>query len=292
MKGVSVLAAVAAACIFASAAGAATDGARGDARAVQGGSSEIVVLSSRPQHITGGDAVIRVNVPAGVSLNAVTVAVNGADVTAALRPDGTAHALVGLVTGLRDGENSLSANAKGSRTPFAARVKVRNSPSYGPIFSGPHQRPWICETVASGLGAPPASGPCVAATRYDWFYRTTAGQFAPYDPASPPTNMAQTTTIDGETVNYIVRVESGTINESIYRIAIIDDPAHPTANPWSPGGTAPGAGWNGKLSWPFGGGCGPAYRSGSNTVNSALSHTPLSLGFAVAFGTRNTLGTG
>jgi hypothetical protein len=104
--------------------------------------------------------------------------------------------------------------------------------------------------------------------------------------------MAQTTTIDGETVNYVVRVESGTINESIYRIAIIDDPAHPTANPWSPGGTAPGAGWNGKLSWPFGGGCGPAYRSGSNTVNSALSHTPLSLGFAVAFGTRNTLGTG
>jgi hypothetical protein len=46
------------------------------------------------------------------------------------------------------------------------------------------------------------------------------------------------------------------------------------------------------VSWPFGGGCGPGYRSGSNTVTSALSHTPLSLGFAVAFGTRNTLGTG
>jgi hypothetical protein len=45
---------------------------------------------------------------------------------------------------------------------------------------------------------------------------------------------------DGKTVNYIVRVESGTINESIYRIAIIDDPANPITNPWSPGGRKPG----------------------------------------------------
>lgn len=39
-------------------------------------------------------------------------------------------------------------------------------------------------------------------------------------------------------------------------------------------------------------GCGPAYRSGRNLVTNALAHDPLSLGFAVAFGTRNTLGTG
>src|SRR5262249_48360147 len=53
-----------------------------------------------------------------------------------------------------------------------------------------------------------------------------------------------------------------------------------------------GPGWNGKLSYPFGGGCAAGYRSGRNAVPSALSHDPLSLGFAVAFGTRNTLGTG
>ena len=50
--------------------------------------------------------------------------------------------------------------------------------------------------------------------------------------------------------------------------------------------------WNGKLTWPFGGGASPAYRSGRNDVTSALQDIPLSLGFAVAFGTRNTLGTG
>jgi len=292
MTRISVLSVAAAALVCSSAAGAMRDGGKSVAVRAHGGSADIVVLSSKPQYITGGDAVIRVDVPARISLSAVKVFLNDTDVTSSFRQKVAEHALAGLVSGLVDGENSLSANAKGSQPGFAAHLRVRNSPSYGPIFSGPHQSPWICETAASGLGSPPQSGPCVAPTRYDWFYRTTAGQFAPYDPATPPANLAKTTTIDGKTVDYIVRVESGTIDESIYRIAILDDPAHPTTNPWSPGGTAPGAGWNGKLSWPFGGGCGPGFRSGSNTVSSALSNTPLSLGFAVAFGTRNTLGTG
>src|SRR5205814_6310573 len=176
-------------------------------------------------------------------------------------------------------------------------------PIYGPIFAGAHQRPWICETAASGLGPPPATGPCVAPTRYDWFYRTTAGTFAPLTSLTPPfpADLAQTTTIDGITVNYIVRVESGVIDESIYRIAIIDDPTNPISNPWSATGKKPGPGWNGKLYIHFTGGEGPGFRSGRNTVTSPLSLSdsitnnrddPLQLGFAVAFGTRNTFGTG
>ena len=56
--------------------------------------------------------------------------------------------------------------------------------------------------------------------------KCTAGTFKPLPSLNPPfpSDLAQTTTIDGNTVNYIVRVESGTIDESIYRIAIIDDP--------------------------------------------------------------------
>src|SRR5947208_2384711 len=96
-------------------------------------------------------------------------------------------------------------------------------------------------------------------------------------------------------------VESGTIDESIYRIAIIDDPTNPISNPWSATGKKPGPGWNGKLYIHFTGGEGPGFRSGRNTVTSPLSLSdsiinnsddPLQLGFAVAFGTRNTFGTG
>lgn len=252
----------------------------------------ITTLSARPENVSGGDVLVRIEVPRHASLSDVRVSLNGADVTGVFLPDDDGDALVGLVTGLRSGENVLAAETRRTHPSLNARLALRNSPLYGPVFSGPHQRPWICESVSSGLGPPPADGPCVVATRYDWFYRATNDTFKPL-PAGPlPADLAQTTTIDGRTVNYIVRVESGTIDESIYRIAIVDDPANPIRNPWSAGGKKPGPGWNGKLTIPFGGGCGPAFRSGSNSVNSALSHDPLSLGFAVAFGTRNTLGNG
>src|SRR5229473_2217143 len=250
----------------------------------------IATISTRAKFVSGGDVVVRIDAPRTVALSDVEVRLNGTDVTPAFLPDSTGNAIVGLVTGLRDGENMLTADTPSRH----ARLAIRNSPSSGPIFGGPHQSPWICETAASGLGPAPVSGPCVAPTIYEWFYRASNDTFKPLASLSRPfpSDLVQTTTIDGRSVDYIVRVESGTINESIYRIAVIDDPTNPIRNPWSPGGKRPGAGWNGKLSFPFGGGCGPAFRSGRNAVNSALANDPLSLGFAVAFGTRNTLGTG
>src|SRR3989475_3545889 len=254
----------------------------------------ITTLSTGADRVSGGDVLVRVEVPGGVPLNDVRVERNGTDVTGVFRPDAAGHVFLGLFTGLNDGTNVLTATTKRTKPSLNARLAVQNFPISGPIFPGPHQVPWICETAATGLGAPPTTGPVVVPSRYDWFYRTTAGTFQQFTTLTPPfpADLAQITTIDGHIVNYIVRVESGTIDESIYRIAIIDDPTNPIRNPWSTGGKKPGPGWNGKLSYPFGGGCGPAYRSGRNAVTSALSHDPLSLGFAVAFGTRNTLGNG
>ena len=253
---------------------------------------QIQVLSSRPDTVSGGDAVIQVGLPLGISTQQVTILRNGSDVTGAFVATDL-RTLQGPVSGLIVGLNTFLATSRVDGH-IIAKLAVQNWPLYGPVFAGPHQRPWICETQASGLGPPPASGPCVAPTRYDWFYRTTAGTFNPLPSLNPPfpSDLAQTTTIDGNTVNYIVRVESGTIDESIYRIAILDDPTNPISNPWSPGGKKPGPGWNGKLTYPYGPGAGPGYHSGSNVVTSALQDTPLRLGFAVAFGTRNTYGTG
>jgi hypothetical protein len=257
---------------------------------------ELTTLSSPADMASDGNALVEVAVPADLALADVVVKLNGADVTSMFVADAAGHRLVGLVAGLGLGNNTLKATSKRVRGEDrqAGSLTIRNFPATGPIFSGVRQSPWICETAASGLGPPPSSGPCTAPVRYDWFYRTTANTFVALPSASPPypADLATTTTVDGKVVPYIVRVESGVINESIYRIAILDDPANPIANPWKAGGKKPGAGWNGKLTWPFGGGASPAYRSGSNTVQSALQHDPLSLGFAVAFGTRNTYGTG
>ena len=195
----------------------------------------ISAVSTRAEYATGGDVLLRVAVPRGVSLSDVEVRLNGDDVTAAFLADATGDALIGLVSGLRDGENVLTASTRRTKPSRNARLAVRNFPASGPVFDGPHQQPWICETAASGLGAPPASGPCVAATIYEWFYRASNNTFKPLTSlARPfPADLVKTTTIDGQVVDYIVRVESGTIDESIYRIAIIDDPTNPIRNPWS-----------------------------------------------------------
>ena len=253
----------------------------------------IETLSTRANTVSGGDVLVQVRLPHYARQKDLVIRLNGRDVSNAFVADGS-RKLRALLTGLREGRNTVTVGAKHHHHQHVyEKLEITNYPSSGEIF-GPHQRPWICETEASGLGAPPASGPCAAPTKYEWFYRTTAGTFQPL--ANPggalPADLAQTTTIDGNTVNYIVRVESGVINESIYRIAILDNPANPISNPWSKNGKKPGAGWNGKLSWPFGGGAEPAFRSGRNVVTSALQDLPLSLGFAVAFGTRNTFGTG
>ena len=73
-------------------------------------------------------------------------------------------------------------------------------------------------------------------------------------------------------VPYIVRVESGVIDRSIYRIAVLDNPATEAF--------AASEGWNGRLGVTFGGGCGTQYNQGTNTAASVLSDLYLSRGFA------------
>ena len=63
---------------------------------------------------------------------------------------------------------------------------------------------------------------------YTWSYMPAgATQFKPYDPASPPTDVAQTTTSNGVTMPYIVRVESFTQNRSGVSVAVLYNPAEP-----------------------------------------------------------------
>src|SRR5690606_8284449 len=90
-------------------------------------------------------------------------------------------------------------------------------PITGPILSGPHQQPFICQTeafeVVTGerLGAP-LDANCSVPTRIDYVYRSTAEDaFLPFPlNGQRPSDIASVTTIDGTTVPFIVRVETGT----------------------------------------------------------------------------------
>src|SRR6267154_503294 len=85
-------------------------------------------------------------------------------VTGAFRALGT-FSLRGFITGLRSGPNVLSAGQR-STGQILAKILVFNYPRSGPIFSGPHQTPFVCETDFQGLG-PPLDPDCSAPTRVD-----------------------------------------------------------------------------------------------------------------------------
>src|SRR5205814_2691154 len=101
---------------------------------------------SRPDMITGGDALISIQAPQGEAVDKVAVTLNGKNVTAQLHDDAEARKLTGLLAGLRIGENSVTVLTGANRTQPAAALTLANHPITGPVFSGPQEQPFICQT--------------------------------------------------------------------------------------------------------------------------------------------------
>lgn len=208
-----------------------------------------VVSSPRPDLVSGGDTLIQIS---GARDPTVSVMVNGSPAHLTIRGSDPSRMLV-LIEGLRLGRNDIV--VKSARK--SARLRVVNHDRDGPVLSGPHLTPYECRTVEAGLGEPIDQN-CNIETRYDWFYRSKDKIFKPLPSGTRPLDLATTTTIDGHTVPYIVRVETGTINRTIYKIAILDDPRAAQGTGWRPG-----PGWNGRLAASFGFGTGNKYHQGT-----------------------------
>ncbi|MEO7652437.1 MAG: DUF6351 family protein, partial [Bryobacteraceae bacterium] len=127
---------------------------------------------------------------------------------------------------------------------------------------------------------------CSAKTLVSYFYRSNQppASFKPFDPAAPrPADLERTTTSTGQTVDYIVRREKGTINRAIYEIAFLHVPGQPIPDPWTAA-----QGWNGRLVYSFGGGCRAGYRQAAS--GSSLNDGALAGGYAVALSSLNVFG--
>lgn len=250
----------------------------------------LTVLSSRPEAVSGGDALVEVTAPPDAPLGAVTVEAAGRDVTDAFRPNGDGR-LVGLVTDLPEGTVELTATTGGDG-PDPARLTVVNHPRTGPVFAGPHETPFVCETedfrlvTGEALG-PPLDEDCSVRTRTDYVYRSTGGELLPLpEGTARPDDLAWTTTSDGRRVPYIVRVETGTVDRAIYEIALLDDPTDEVR----PGPLQRPPGWNGRLVYTFGGGCIRGwYRQGADTAG-VTEDGMLREGYAVASSSLNVFG--
>src|SRR6266550_3420276 len=139
---------------------------------------QLRVLSSRPDLVSGGDALVRVDLPAGMAAREVKLTVNGADATAKLKADASGRALAGLVTGLNLGPNTLAATGSNKAS---AKLTVVNHPISGPVFSGPQEQPFVCMTdkfklLGGGTLGPALDANCSIATRIDYVYRSKDGK--------------------------------------------------------------------------------------------------------------------
>src|SRR2546429_8220073 len=95
-------------------------------------SLSVEVLSSRPEVVSGGSGLVRI---VGSSA-APAVTIDGKDVSGAFKADAQGR-WVGLVDGLKDGDNRLMAKGEGRE----AALTLRNHAINATLFAGPQQTP-------------------------------------------------------------------------------------------------------------------------------------------------------
>jgi len=275
----------------------------------------IKTLSNRADLISGGDALVEIVLPKPQFARALRVELNGRDIRSsfAVRASGRVIGLVtGLALGRNVltasvGEVERDGHGEKNRSGHAAKLIITNHPIGGPVIAGPQTAPFVCATPtaqpasatspatnASGLSTNAVDAQCNIAAEFHLFYRTTAACnlgvlpdpsnaptpasscFKPFDPRQPaPADLATTTTDQGVTVPYIVRVERGTIDRGIFDVAVLFTPGQDW-KPW-----APQAGWNGKLVYTFGASTGQPRRQ-FRTEQNWNDDNALSRGFMVA----------
>ncbi|GAA5236169.1 hypothetical protein FOZ76_24980 [Verticiella sediminum] len=248
------------------------------------------VLSSRADMVSGGDVLVRVPVPAPYAPGDIEVRLGDTDITRHFVSSRDGQ-LIARLTGLQVGSAQLEVRVNGRR---AGALTLVNHPISGPLFAGPREKPFICQTDefalpgGTRLGAP-LDADCSITTRVDYYYRPSGAGGPVLRPLpagdAPPADVA-TLEREGKTIRYIVRLQTGTANRAIYQIAALHDPyADPEVTPFH---SWPG--WNNRLIFAFGGGCnGGWYRQGASVGDVLNSHL-IEQGYAIASSSLNVFG--
>src|SRR5262245_790676 len=124
------------------------------------GAVKVTVVSSRPDMVSGGDALLEIAGGTGTPTAKI------GDKPAPLTEVGGKW---WRITGLPDGKATIAV-ARGDET---ASVEVENFPISGPVFSGPHMPLLVCSTDKFGLG-PATDKNCSAKTARDTTTITTS----------------------------------------------------------------------------------------------------------------------
>lgn len=259
---------------------------------------DLTSLSSAPDQVSGDTVLIGLEgkrATVSAEKNNLEFWLNDAKISPLVREGRNGPEI--LVAGLLEGENRLELHHV-DYGPLSD-LTLKAYPVTGPIFSGPHQYPFVC-SVTEELGKQPLvdtegdagfpvldadgnqiglSKDCSIEPYVEFVYRTTEGDWAalPGD-GSRPEDLASTELSDGSVVDFIVRQERGTINRFIYSFATLaqlgDGPDETSA-----------ANWNGRLLFHFQGGVAIGHAQGSISDSRALQPETLGKGYAVIYST-------
>lgn len=257
------------------------------------------VLSSPAEYVSGGTARIELKAPSAEQ-DKLTLWQNGTLLDPYVHVDG--GRLERMISGLSEGKNILEVHHIDFGT--VASLSLMNHPINGPMFSGPHQQPFVC-TVTTEYGKQPAvespeppgfpvfddahnkigySRNCVIAPYVTYRYRTTSNTWKdlPSD-GSRPMDLATLTLGDGRQVDFVVRQERGTINRFLYSYAMLaplgEDPKNLDLGLW-----------NRRAVYYFQGGVAIGHSQG-RYHDRAMDPDLLSRGYAVIYSSGNNTGT-
>jgi hypothetical protein len=259
------------------------------------------VQSSPPQWVSGGDARIHVRAAPGLR-DKLELWLDGRRLPQTLQP--VSDGLEGVISGLALGENRLEVRHRSNHHVRDA-ITLTNWPITGPMFTGPHQTPFVCTTIQGAVGRQPlpdsatppgyrvtdAQGQTVGYSRncsidrfVSYFYRDVNGALKamPAD-GSRPVDISTVTLADGRTVDFVIRREVGSINRFLYSIAMLaprsEDPAQPDTGLW-----------NRKLLYWFQGGVAIGHSQGT-VHGGSMNLDILRLGYAIVHSSGNNTGT-
>ena len=111
----------------------------------------VETLSSKPEFVSGGNALVRLRSQAG-TLAGAQVRLNGADVTSSFKPDPATGGWLGVVSGMADGSNTLTVSSP-SDPSLQGERDPRESSDHRPGVLRPRcRRPTSASSKASASG--------------------------------------------------------------------------------------------------------------------------------------------
>lgn len=190
--------------------------------------------------------------------------------------------------------------------PFVYPIKIGEVGPVEPLFAKPLQYPFLCRTEESDLGQPLVdnqeqvgmpvyaedergnktdkivgySKDCSVPTQAKYYYnRQDSEEFYPLEQAD---NDIAKIVVKGEEIDFIVRLEIGTINRFLYAIAVLKGVEETLENPDN-------RYWNQRLIYKFRGGVGIGKRQGRLKPENVFSRLleQLRQGYAVVYSTGN-----